>query len=82
METGEPATIHVHWFDSDEVEEVKWHWSSEWSGLSGSARNVINTLLAFAEGNVPGDGWVSIEDAANRARLIESFLVGWEKAQK
>lgn len=82
LETGSPATIYVHWFDSDEVEEVKWEWNEEFLELSGSARNVISTLLAFAEGKAAGDGWVSIEDAAGRARLIEGFLEGWEKDGK
>lgn len=81
LETGEPASIHVHWFDSDEVEEVKWNWSQEQEQLPPSARNIFPTLLAFADGNAAGDGWVSIEDAANRAGLIESMLVGWENSQ-
>lgn len=71
----------MHWFDSDEVEEVKWEWSGEQAALPPSARNVINTLVAFADGKVPGDGWVDIEDAENRARLIESFLAEWEESQ-
>ncbi|KAJ4304823.1 hypothetical protein N0V90_000351 [Kalmusia sp. IMI 367209] len=82
LELGEPATIHVHWFDGDEVEEVKWQWSAEQEQLPLSARNVLSTLLAFADGNEAGNGWVSIEDAANRAKLIESFLAEWEKSKK
>ncbi|KAK7184948.1 hypothetical protein DPSP01_002777 [Paraphaeosphaeria sporulosa] len=82
LELGEPATIHVHWFDSNEVEEVKWEWDAEQATLPPSARNVISTLVAFADRKAPGDGWVSLEDAANRARLIEGFLAEWEKSQK
>ncbi|KAF1979435.1 NAD(P)-binding protein, partial [Bimuria novae-zelandiae CBS 107.79] len=78
LELGEPATIHVHWFDGDNVEEIKWNWNAELSQLPASARQVFSTLIAFADGNAPGDGWVSIEDAANRAKLIESFLGEWE----
>ncbi|KAL5380836.1 hypothetical protein PMIN02_010501 [Paraphaeosphaeria minitans] len=82
LETGDPATIHVHWFDSNEVEEVKWDWNAEQAALPPSARNVISTLVAFADRKAPGDGWVSLEDAASRARLIEGFLDEWEKSQK
>ncbi|KAF2449994.1 putative oxidoreductase [Karstenula rhodostoma CBS 690.94] len=82
LELGEPVTIHVHWFDSDEVEEVKWEWNAEQTAIPPSARNVINTLVAFADRKAPGDGWVSLEDAANRARLIEGFLAEWEKSRK
>lgn len=82
MELGDPVSIHVHWFDSDEVEEIKWEWSAEQAALPPSARNVFSTLVAFADRKAPGDGWVSLEDAANRARLIESFLAEWEKSQK
>ncbi|KAJ4360906.1 uncharacterized protein N0V89_001475 [Didymosphaeria variabile] len=82
LELGEPASIHVHWFDNDKVEEVKWEWNAEQAALPPSARNVINTLIAFADRKAPGDGWVSIEDAADRARLMESFLAEWEESQK
>jgi predicted dehydrogenase len=82
LELGEPAEIHVHWHDDDKVEEVKWEWNAEQAALPPSARNVISTLVAFADRKAPGDGWVSIEDAANRARLIEGFLAEWEENQK
>lgn len=82
LELGEPATIHVHWYDSDEVEEVKWEWNLEQAALPPSARNIFTTSIAFADRKAPGDGWVSLEDATSRARLIEGFLVEWEKSQK
>ena len=69
LETGAPATIHVHWFDNDQVEEVKWEWNEEFAELPGSARNVISTLVAFAEGRAEGDGWVG----------IGGLYGGWEK---
>ncbi|KAK3197499.1 hypothetical protein GRF29_216g438733 [Pseudopithomyces chartarum] len=81
LETGEPAKILVHWYDSDEVEEVKWEGDAEFEELGGSARNVIRTLLAFGEGEEAGEGWVSLKDAAGRARLIEGFIRGWEESR-
>lgn len=82
LDLGQPATIHVHWHESDEVEEVKWEHDPELAALPPTAKNVITTLLAFADGKTSGDGWVSLEDAAGRARLIEGLLSGWEKEQK
>ena len=82
FELGEPATIHVHWFDSDEVEEVKWEWDADQAQLPPSARIVMRNLVAFADGNEAGNGWVSIEDAANRAKLIESLLENWKESCK
>ena len=82
LETGEPARILVDWYGEEGVEEVKWGWEDEFEGLGGSARNVIKTLVAFGEGREEGDGWVGLEDAAGRARLIEGFLAGWEKERK
>ncbi|KAH8693498.1 hypothetical protein GQ44DRAFT_554500, partial [Phaeosphaeriaceae sp. PMI808] len=59
------VTIHVHWFGTDEVEEVEWKGSKE--GLSVKVQSVLDTLVAFAERREGGDGWVSLEDAARRA---------------
>ena len=69
-----PITIHVHRFDDDSVEEVEWSWSSEQAALPLMARSVSATLYAFADGRPEGDGWVSLEDAARRAVLIEKLL--------
>jgi len=75
-----PLTIQVHWFDTNEVEEVPWQWNSQQAELPVPARNVFSTLLAFANGNEPGNGWVSIEDAAGRARTIEGFFKQWDES--
>ncbi|KAF1958127.1 NAD(P)-binding protein [Byssothecium circinans] len=80
-ENQEPVTIHAHWFESDSVEEVKWKWSEEQEKLPLAARSVMRTLFSFADGNAEGDGWVSLEDAAKRAELIEGFLKKWEDSQ-
>ncbi|KAF2997327.1 hypothetical protein E8E13_002742 [Curvularia kusanoi] len=69
-----PITIHVHHFEGDSVEEIEWSWSSEQADLPLPARSVSATLFAFAEGRPAGDGWVSVEDAARRALLIDKLL--------
>ena len=78
LETGdgeeEPTTIQVHYFDSDTVETIDWGWSDRQAQLPLPARSVMESLYAFADGRAAGDGWVSLEDAAKRASLIESFL--------
>jgi len=71
-----PVTIHVHHFDTDEVEEINWTWSESQQELPVLARSVSECLYAFADGRAEGDGWVGIESAAARARLIEMFLSG------
>lgn len=77
-----PVTIQVNWFDDDSVEDVKWEWAKDQVELPPAARGVISTLLAFADGKESGNGWVSVEDAARRATLIERFLLEWEKNSK
>ncbi|KAF2625602.1 putative oxidoreductase [Macroventuria anomochaeta] len=69
-----PITIQVHRFEDDSVEKVEWSWSSEQAALPVPARAVSATLHAFADGRDAGDGWVSLEDAAKRAALIEKLL--------
>ncbi|KAJ4373081.1 hypothetical protein N0V83_003372 [Neocucurbitaria cava] len=73
-EGDEPLTIQVHHFDSDTVENVEWKWGDRQTELPVLARNVMESLYAFADGKEEGKGWVSLEDAARRAALIRSFL--------
>jgi hypothetical protein len=73
------VTIHVHWFEDDRVEEVKWDWTDEQKELPLMARNVWTTLEALADGKKEGEGWVGLEDAAGRAREIEGMMRGWEE---
>lgn len=68
------VTIQVHHYEEDKVEDVEWSWSPEQSSLPLMARPVSATLYAFADGRDAGDGWVSVEDAARRAALIEKLL--------
>jgi hypothetical protein len=68
------VSIKVHHYDTDEVEDVSWAWSERQQELPLMARTVSECLYAFAEGKGEGDGWVGIESAAVRARLIEQFL--------
>lgn len=68
------VTIQVHHYDDDKVEDVEWGWTTEQSALPLMARPVSSTLYAFADGRDAGDGWVSVEDAAKRALLIERLL--------
>lgn len=74
----EPITIHVHWFEEDKVEEVKWQWSEEEEELPVIARTVFRSLVAFGEGKDSVDGWVDIKDAQSRAHQLEGFLRQWE----
>lgn len=69
-----PITIHVHRYNDDSVEAVEWSWSPELLALPLPARSVAATLYAFADGRPAGDGWVSLEDAAHRADLIEKLF--------
>ncbi|OSS51646.1 hypothetical protein B5807_03858 [Epicoccum nigrum] len=69
-----PITIQIHRFGDDSVEDIKWNWSSEQAELPLLARSVAATLFAFADGRPAGDGWVSVEDAARRAELIDQLL--------
>jgi hypothetical protein len=74
----EPVTIRIHWHKDDKVEEVEWKWSEVQEGLPVRARSIWRSLESLADGKPAEDGWVSLEDAARRAELIEGFLKGWE----
>ncbi|KAF2652016.1 putative oxidoreductase [Lophiostoma macrostomum CBS 122681] len=83
----EPVTITIHNFDTDKTEDVPWEYTSEQKEVNDRAKGVLTCLYAFADGldaatrNEEGErGWVSLEDAADRARLIESFLKRWEES--
>lgn len=80
-ENDEPITIHIHWFEEDRVEEVKWQWGETEAQLPLIARTVYTSLIAFGEGKAAKDGWVDIKDAQKRAQMIEGFLDEWEKQQ-
>jgi hypothetical protein len=68
------VAFQVHYYEDGKVEDVEWGWSSEQAALPLMARPVSSTLYAFADGRDAGDGWVSVEDAAKRAVLIERLL--------
>lgn len=68
------VTFQIHHYEDDKVEDVEWGWSTEQMALPLMARPVSSTLYAFADGCDAGDGWVSVEDAAKRAVLIERLL--------
>ncbi|PWY90370.1 NAD(P)-binding protein [Aspergillus sclerotioniger CBS 115572] len=67
-----PSTISVHHHASDTVEEIEWTWSKEQSEVPAKARSVQRSLINFAVGNP--EGYVSLEDAAGRARQIARWL--------
>lgn len=71
-----PVTIHVHHYETDQVDEVEWSWSERQHELPVLARCVSECLYAFADGRAEGDGWVGIESAARRARTIEKLIDG------
>ncbi|OJZ85511.1 hypothetical protein ASPFODRAFT_34418 [Aspergillus luchuensis CBS 106.47] len=72
-----PATISVHHHATDTVEAVEWSWSEDQLELPVKARSVQRTLIDFAKGNP--DGYVSLEDAAGRARQLARWLDGSNK---
>ncbi|GKZ36206.1 hypothetical protein AbraIFM66950_007202 [Aspergillus brasiliensis] len=67
-----PATISVHHHATDTVEVVEWTWSQEQLEVPVRARSVQRTLIDFAKGNP--EGYVSLEDAAGRARQLARWL--------
>ena len=75
----DPATIQLHHFDTDKVEDITWDWDELQKEVPVSARAVLTNLYAFADGVGEGEGWVGIEDAARRAEQIEGWLKdgGW-----
>ena len=77
------VSIQIHHYDSDQVEDVEWGWtnSEEEEGLSETAKVVQRSLFAFADGKEAGDGWLGLEEAAQRAEQIEGFLEGWVKRE-
>ncbi|BCS14747.1 oxidoreductase [Aspergillus luchuensis] len=72
-----PATISVHHHATDTVEAVEWSWSEDQLELPVKARSVQRTLIDFAKGNP--DGYVSLEEAAGRARQLARWLDGSNK---
>lgn len=58
------------------MESVPWMWTEAQEEIPVRARGVMSVYEAFAEGDV--EGWVSIEDAAARARQIEAMLAAFE----
>ncbi|GLA05461.1 hypothetical protein AnigIFM60653_005949 [Aspergillus niger] len=67
-----PATISIHRYATDTVEAVEWAWSEEQLEVPVRARSVQRTLIDFAKGN--REGYVSLEDAAGRARQLARWL--------
>ncbi|KAL4808002.1 oxidoreductase [Aspergillus unguis] len=66
-----PVTISVHHFDTDTVEDIPWDWTAVQKEISISGRSVQTCLYSLAEG---GKDYVSLEDAAGRARQIMGWL--------
>lgn len=73
---GKPVTIEVHRFETGEIEQVPWTWSETQLVVPVQARSVQSCLVSFAEGRE--EGYVSLEDAAHRARQIQGWLDSWE----
>ncbi|RAK95365.1 Gfo/Idh/MocA family protein [Aspergillus ibericus CBS 121593] len=68
------TTISVHHRATDKVDEIEWTWSKEQFEVPEKARSVQRSLINFAA-RVP-EGYVSLEDAAVRARQIARWLDG------
>ena len=71
-----PVPITVYHFDTNAVEDVAWAWDDAVLQVPPQARNIMRSLLAFADGEPEGDGWVGIEMAAKRAAQIDGWLRG------
>ena len=67
-----PVTISVHHFDTDTVEQIEWSWSEAQLDVPVLSRSVQTCLVSVAEGNK--QGYVALEDAANRARQVSRWL--------
>ncbi|PCG90708.1 Hypothetical protein PENO1_097740 [Penicillium occitanis (nom. inval.)] len=67
-----PVTISVHHFDTDTVEQIEWSWSEAQLDVPVLSRSVQTCLVSVAEGNKKG--YVTLEDAANRARQVSRWL--------
>jgi hypothetical protein len=67
-----PVTISVHQFETDKVEQIEWSWSEAQLDVPILSRSVQTCLVGVAEGN--REGYVSLEDAAKRARQISKWL--------
>ncbi|KAL4934334.1 Gfo/Idh/MocA family protein [Aspergillus undulatus] len=68
---AEPVTISVHRFDTDQVEKVPWDWSADQKEVAIRGRSVLSCLYSIGEGK---DEYVSLEDAARRARQVLGWL--------
>ncbi|EED24617.1 oxidoreductase, putative [Talaromyces stipitatus ATCC 10500] len=66
------VTISVHLFETDKVEQIAWAWSEAQLDVPMRARSVQTCLVNIAQGYK--EGYVSLEDAANRARQISKWL--------
>jgi hypothetical protein len=58
---------------------VKWEWTPEQLEVSDPAKGIQTCLWAFADGKEDGDGWIGIENARERAVMIDGMLKKWEK---
>lgn len=67
-----PVTISVHLFEADNVEQIEWSWSEAQLGVPVLSRSVQTCLVSVAKGNK--EGYVALEDAANRARQVSRWL--------
>ena len=79
MPPQQSIKIQVHKFGSTDVEEVPVEWSTEQQELGAVPSTMKLCLDAFADGKPAGDGWVGLEDAANRAKQIDGFWAAWDK---
>ncbi|PYI09587.1 oxidoreductase [Aspergillus sclerotiicarbonarius CBS 121057] len=68
----DPSTISIHHHATDTVEEIQWTWSKEQREVPAKARSVQRGLINFAARNP--EGYVSLEDAAVRARQMARWL--------
>lgn len=76
---NKPVTIKVHRFDTDQVENVKWQWAPEQLEVPPPAKGVQPTLWAFADGKKEGDGWIGIETARERAKMLDDMMKIWDE---
>lgn len=70
MAYGQPVTIEVHDYDTDEVSPVEWSWYDWQEELPIASRNIGALYEVFAEGGA----YPTFQDALRRHEQIDGFL--------
>ena len=76
VSSGEGVKLELHDFSTDEVKDVApaHQWNDEQKKLPGPARDMAESLYAFAKGDEKN--YVTLEDALERAKQVDGWLKG------